>query len=421
MTDHTPYTSPLAAELGADVRDRFLRYVTIDTEADENSTTFPSSAKQLDLSRALVDELLELGIADARLEDGYVLASLEGTAGSTVVALLAHVDTSPDAPGGGVKPRLIEDYDGGDITYDASPGLVLSPDESPDLGSQKGRDLITTDGTTLLGADDKAGVAAIMSAVKYLQEHPEAPRPPLRICFTPDEEVGQGISHLDLDALGAEVAYTLDGSTAGTIEDESFSADEMQIRFIGRQTHPGTAKDKMVNAMRLAGRFLDALPYAEAPETTSGRDGFVHPYSIEGATSEVTVRLIVRDFDRDVLADRCRRIRELAEETTAPFADATVEVTIKEQYRNMKDHLRDRPEITELAVQAIEAAGLTPIRGFIRGGTDGSMLTAKGLPTPNLFTGMHDIHSLKEWVCVQDMADSAATIVHLLGLWSQNG
>ncbi|MPZ68342.1 MAG: peptidase T [Actinobacteria bacterium] len=418
MTDHAPYTSPLAAELGPDVRDRFLRYVTIDTQSDPDSSEFPSTAKQLDLSRMLVDELQELGVTDARLEDGYVMASLDGT-GSTVVALLAHVDTTSDAPGAGVKPRLIENYDGGDITYDAAPGLLLSPVESPDLRAQKGRDVITTDGTTLLGADDKAGVAAIMTAVHYLHAHADAPRPPLRICFTPDEEVGKGISHLDLDALGAEVAYTLDGSTAGTIEDESFSADEMIVRFTGRQTHPGTAKDKMVNAMRLAGRFLDALPYAEAPETTSDREGFVHPYSIEGAVSEVTLRLILRDFDTGVLEERGRRMTKLAEATAAPFTDASVEVTITEQYRNMKDHLRERPEVAGIAVRAIETAGLKPIQGFIRGGTDGSMLTAKGLPTPNLFTGMHDIHSLKEWVSVQDMADSAATIVHLVRAWSK--
>jgi peptidase T len=318
-----------------------------------------------------------------------------------------------------VKPRVIENYDGSDITYDANPELVLSPKESPDLRAQKGRDVITSDGTTLLGADDKAGVAAIMTAVKYLQGHPEAPRPPLKICFTPDEEVGQGISHLDLDALGAEVGYTLDGSAAGSIEDETFSADHMVVRFQGRQTHPGAAKDKMVNALRLAGRFIDALPYDEAPETTSGREGFVHPASIEGTSNGVTIKLILRDFDTELLTERGRRVRALAEEIVAPFADGSVEVTISEQYRNMKDHLRDRPEMADIAHRAIEAAGLTPIRGIIRGGTDGSMLAAKGLPTPNLFTGMHDIHSLKEWVSVQDMADSAATIVHLVRLWSE--
>lgn len=419
MTDHARYTSELADELGPDVRERFIRYVKIDTQADEDSETFPSTAKQFDLSRILVDELLAMGVADARLEDGYVLASLEGTSGSTPVALLAHVDTSPDAPGGGVEPRVIENYDGSNITYDANPELVLSPIESPDLRAQKGRDVITSDGTTLLGADDKAGVAAIMTAVKYLQEHPKAPRPPLKICFTPDEEVGQGISHLDLDAFGAEVGYTLDGSTAGSIEDETFSADHMVVSFQGRQTHPGAAKDKMVNALRLAGRFIDALPYDEAPETTSGREGFVHPVSIEGTSSGITIKLILRDFDTELLTERGRRVRALAEEIVAPFADGSVEVTISEQYRNMKDHLRVRHEIADIAHRAIEAAGLTPIRGIIRGGTDGSMLTAKGLPTPNLFTGMHDIHSLKEWVSVQDMADSAATILHLARLWSE--
>ena len=419
MTDHARYTSELAAELGPDVRERFIRYVKIDTQADGDSETFPSTAKQLDLSRILVGELLAMGVADARLEDGYVLASLEGTSGSTPVALFAHVDTSPDAPGGGVKPRVIENYDGSNITYDANPELVLSPRESPDLRAQKGRDVITSDGTTLLGADDKAGVAAIMTAVKYLQEHPEAPRPPLKICFTPDEEVGQGISHLDLDAFGAEVGYTLDGSTAGSIEDETFSADHMVVSFQGRQTHPGAAKDKMVNALRLAGRFIDALPYDEAPETTSGREGFVHPASIEGTSSGVRIKLILRDFDTELLTERGQRVRALAEEIVAPFADGSVEVTISEQYRNMKDHLRDRPEIADIAHRAIEAAGLTHIRGIIRGGTDGSMLTAKGLPTPNLFTGMHDIHSLKEWVSVQDLADSAGTILHLVRLWSE--
>ncbi len=416
------YTSELAASLGPDILERFLRYVQIDTQADENSTEFPSSAKQMDLSRVLLDELLAMGVTDARIENSYVLASLPGKAGAPKVGFLAHVDTSPDASGTGVSPRVIDDYDGGVITYEGDPTLKLSPDDSPDLLAQKGRTLVTTDGTTLLGADDKAGVAAIMSAVKHMCAHPDPERAPVRICFTPDEEVGKGISHLDLDSFGADIAYTLDGSTAGTIEDETFSAYKLVVTFHGRIAHTGSAKGKLTNALKLAARFVERLPRDETPETTSDREGFIHPMSIVGTAATATVKIMTRDFELEAIHERNARVHRLAEEVTEGWPGASVEIETIEQYLNMKDVLKDRPEITDLAREAIKAAGLSPLSGKIRGGTDGSLLTAKGLPTPNLFVGMHDIHSEKEWVAVQDIADAAATVIHLVSLWgAQSG
>lgn len=421
MTTTSPYTSELAAGVAADVLERFLRYVQIDTQADEDSPTFPSRPQQLDLSRLLVDELRALGVEGAALDDhGYVVATIPATGATAapVVGLLAHVDTSPEAPGAGVTPRVVAGYDGGDIRFPGDPTLVLSPADSPALIECRGKDIVTSDGTTLLGADDKAGVAAVMSAAKYLVEHPEVPHGTIRIAFTLDEEVGHGVDRFDIEAFGAAVAYTIDGSTVGSIEDETFSARQATVSFLGHNIHPGYAKGKLVNALRMAAAFVERLPRELSPEQTDGRAGFLHPWSIQGGTDRTTVRVLARDFDAARLDDHVDVLRRAADDAAASFG-GRAEVEIVEQYLNMKEYLGDDARAVEVAGRAIAAAGLTPRRGAIRGGTDGARLTERGLPTPNLFSGAHEIHSTREWVCVHDMADAVATIVHLARLWGE--
>jgi tripeptide aminopeptidase len=418
------YSSPLAAELGEPALTRFLRYVVIDTQSAEGSDTYPSTAKQLDLSRVLAEELKEIGLADTRLDEhGYVTATLPATVEHAVTALglIAHVDTSPQVTGTNVKPQLVRGYDGGRVALPANPRLALDPAELPELAHHVGHDLVTTDGTTLLGADDKAGVAEIMAAVDYLAAHPELPHGPLRIAFTPDEEVGEGTKFFDLDAFGAAAAFTLDGSTAGEIQDETFSALAVTVRFIGVSMHPGFAKGQLVNAIKLAADFVASLPRDTlSPETTERRDGYVHPYTIEGTGAEATVLMIVRDFDDERLAEHEALIRRLASETAATDPRAGLEVTARRQYTNMKRVLDEHPQLIEAAEEAIRRAGLEPHRNEIRGGTDGSRLTELGLPTPNLFDGGHEYHSEREWICVQDMGAAAATVVHLAQIWAEH-
>ena len=423
MASDPRYSSPLAAELAEPSLERFLRYVAIDTQASESSDTYPSSPKQLDLSRLLVEELKEIGLANAQLDQhGYVTATLPATVPHEVpvLGLIAHVDTSPAVSGANVKPQLVTGYDGSPIAYPANPHLELDPAELPELAKHVGHDLVTTDGTTLLGADDKAGVAEIVAAVAYLAAHPELPHGPLRVAFTPDEEVGAGTKFFDLEAFGAAAAFTLDGSTAGEIQDETFSALEAIVRFTGVSMHPGFAKGQMVNAVKLAADFVAALPRdGLSPETTDGRDGFVHPYRIEGHGAESTVVMIVRDFDEDKLAEHEALLRRLAAEVAATDERARVEVTVNRQYTNMKRVLDGHPELIEAAEEAIRRAGLEPRRTLIRGGTDGSRLTEMGLPTPNLFDGGHEYHSEREWICIQDMGAACATIVHLAQIWAE--
>jgi tripeptide aminopeptidase len=416
------YTSDLAAELAEDALERFLRYVRIDTQAEYGSETYPSTAKQLELSRLLADELREIGLEDVELtEHGYVFATLPGTApGAPTVGLMAHVDTTPDVTGAGVSPIVHRAYDGSPITLPGDPTQVLDPEESPELAERVGHDLVTTDGTTLLGADDKAGVAEIMAAVAYLARTPGPPRAPARIVFTVDEEVGTGTTHLDLEQFGADVAYTLDGSGLGDLEIETFSADQVVITIRGHSVHPGSAKGKLVNAVKLAADLIAALPRDRlSPETTEEREGFVHPSRIAGNAEEARVTFIVRDHDDALLAEHVDLLRRLADDVVAREPRARVQVDVSETYRNMRPAIEAHPRVVEAAEEAIRRAGVEPTRSLIRGGTDGAMLTARGLPTPNLFTGGQEYHSVKEWLSLQDMAAAAATVVELLQVWAE--
>jgi tripeptide aminopeptidase len=381
----------------------------------------PSTERQLELSRLLVEELNGLGAAEVEIDEhGIVFATIPATVAHDVpvVGLIAHVDTSPDAPGGAVSPQVVR-YDGGRLPLPGNPSMVLDPVDSPELGRHAGHEIVTTDGTTLLGADDKAGVAAIMTAAAHLLANPELPHGKIRIGFTTDEEVGKGARHFDVERFGAQCAYTIDGSTAGDIEDETFSAFGATVTFRGFNIHPGFAKGRMVNSIKLANEFLASLPRDDAPETTEGRHGYLHPHHVEGTEEKTVVTFIIRDFEMDQVEARVELLRTLAERVVAGIERASVEVEATLQYRNMRDHLALTPEIVDAAVEAIRRAGLEPRRGYIRGGTDGSALTAKGLPTPNIFNGAHDFHSVKEWVCVHDMAAAAATVVHLAEVWAE--
>jgi tripeptide aminopeptidase len=406
------YRSELARELGPDARDRLVRYAQVYTTSDPDSATAPSTQRQLDLSRMLVDELHELGLDAELSEHGVVYATLPATVeGKATIGLVSHVDTSSDVSGENVKPQVFR-YEGGDHPLPGDPAQVLSPNEYAELGNHAGHELVSSDGTTLLGADDKAGVAEIMTAVAYLVRHPELEHGAVRIAFTPDEEVGRGVENFDIEGFGAEVAYTLDGSTAGEIQDETFSALEARVRFKGRAAHPGYAKDIMVNAIRLVGAFLSRLPADLAPERTEKREGFVHPLRIEGDAEHVELRLILRDFDEEKLEQHAKLVHRVAEEVGG------AEVELRRQYRNMKHYLDAVPHAVELADEAVRRAGLEPLRTVVRGGTDGSLLSEHGLPTPNIFTGGHQQHSQREWVCVADMGAAAETIVHLVQLWA---
>jgi tripeptide aminopeptidase len=412
--------SPIAGEVEDDVLARFLRYVRIDTQSDFLSTTYPSTAKQRELGELLARELHELGLADAEIDEhGYVFGTLAGTHGPTI-GLIAHVDTSPDESGANVKPQVVRGYDGGEIRFPGNPRQVLSPRESALLADRVGHDIVTTDGTTLLGADDKAGVAEIMAAVAYLVRHPEVEHAPVRVAFTVDEEIGRGVDHFDIPAFGADFAYTLDGAAVGEIDDENFSASQVRVRIEGHSVHPGTSKGKMVNSIKLAAALLERLPKDRlSPETTEGREGFVHPVRIAGGTAETTVTFILRDFDDAKLEQHEQLLRSLADELVRDEPRARVTVEAEESYRNMKQFLEARPRIVDAADEAARRVGLEPWRNAIRGGTDGAMLSARGLLTPNIFTGGQEYHSVREWISVQDMALSTAAIVELVKLWAE--
>jgi tripeptide aminopeptidase len=415
------YASPLAEELAPDVLERFLRYVRVDTQSAFDSETYPSTPKQLDLSRLLVGELQALGLADAELtEDGYVLATLPATVDAPVVGLLAHVDTSPDAPGDGVEPIVHRGYPGGPIVLPGDPEQVLDPEQLPELAARVGHDLVTSDGRTLLGADDKAGVAEIMAAVAYLARSAERPRAPVRIAFTVDEEVGRGTERFDLERFGADVAYTLDGSGIGELEIESFSAYTLRVTLHGVAVHPGSGKGRLVNAIKLAAELVAALPTGRlSPEATDGREGFVHPTRIAGTASETVLTFIVRDHDDDRLEEHVALLRSLADGIIAREPRARMTVDVEETYRNMRRVLDRHPDVVAAAEEAIRRAGIEPKRTIIRGGTDGARLSELGLPTPNLFTGGQDYHSVREWASVQDMAAAAATVVELVTVWAE--
>ena len=420
MAENGRYATPVAAALADDVLERFLRYVRIDTQSDFESSTYPSTAKQRDLGELLTRELRELGLDDAELtEHGYVFATLPGTRGPTM-GLIAHVDTSPDESGADVKPQVVRSYDGGEIGLPGDPRQTLRPGESTLLATRVGHDIVTSDGTTLLGADDKAGVAEIMSAVAYLANHPELEHAPIRIAFTVDEEVGRGVEHFDIGAFGADFAYTLDGAELGRIDDETFSASEVRVRIEGHSVHPGTSKGKMVNSIKLAAELIARLPKDRvSPETTDDRDGFVHPTNIVGGTAETTVKFICRDFDGARLREHEQLVRDLVAQIGDEEPRAKLTVEVEESYRNMKQYLDAAPRILDAADEATRRVGLEPTRSAIRGGTDGAVLSQRGLLTPNIFTGGQEYHSVREWISVQDMATSAATVVELAKLWAE--
>jgi tripeptide aminopeptidase len=415
------YTSSLAEALAPDLLERFSRYVRVDTQSRRERESSPSTPGQLELGRRVVAELREAGLDDAELdENGYVMATLPASNGgeqAARVGLIAHLDTSPDAPGRGVEPIVHPGYDGGVIELPRG-GTRLDPEAIPELLDKVGHDLVTASGDTLLGADDKAGVAEIMAAVAHLAAHPELPRPTLRVAFTPDEEIGLGASLFDLDRFGAGCAYTLDGSDLGELQDESFSALEAVLTIHGVEVHPGQATGKLVSALRLAAEVVAALPDELTPEHSSGRDGFIHPHELSATADTAHLRAILRDFDEDRLRGHAELLERTVTDVLRGAPRATYELELRRQYRNMHRYLAAVPEVIAAAEEAIRAEGIEPVRTPIRGGTDGSLLSEMGLPTPNLFTGGHEYHSLREWASLQEMAAASATIVRLAEVWT---
>ena len=403
---------------------RFMKYVQVDTQSDPHSNTHPTTEKQKDLSRILVQELLDMGIQDAHADEyGYVYATLPANTDKQVpvICFCSHVDTAPDCSGTNVKPILHKAYSGEDIVLPDDTTQVLTTKDYPYLLQHIGSDIITASGTTLLGADDKSGVAIIMDMANYLLQHPEVPHGTIKLLFTPDEEVGKGTAKLDVQKLGADFAYTLDGGEAGTLEDETFSADGASITIHGVIAHPGYAKGKLVNALKIAGEILAALPTQEwSPETTSGKQGFVHPVHITGIAEKATIEFIVRDFETAKLSDHEAKLEALARSVVERYTGATMEFAVHEQYRNMKEVLDQHPQVVAHAVEAYQRAGLTVVNEPIRGGTDGSRLSFMGLPCPNLFTGMQGIHSKKEWIGVKDMQKAVEVLVHLVQVCHEN-
>jgi tripeptide aminopeptidase len=401
--------------------DRFCRYVRIDTMANEAATTYPSSPGQLELGKLLVGELQALGVKDATQDQfGIVLATLPANVQHTAptIALIAHLDTSPETSGRGVKPIVHRNYNGQDIVLPGDPTKVIRVAENPDLAKAKGCTLVTTDGTTLLGADDKAGIAVIMETAAHLQAHPEIPHGPIRICFTCDEEIGRGVDHLSLKQLGAVVGYTLDGGGVGEIDGETFSADLAVVTISGVNIHPAIAKGNMVNAVRIAGQYLERLPWLTlAPESTCDREGFLHPYRIEGGVAAVTLRILLRDFVTDQLVAKAELLHTVARTLQAEHPRSRIDVQVTPQYRNMAEGLVKEPRALDFAEAAMKKAGVVPRRTIVRGGTDGSRLTELGLPTPNLSTGEHNLHSPLEWTCLEEMATAVKVLVELARIW----
>lgn len=408
----------------AKIAERFMRYVQVDTQSDPVSNTSPTTEKQKDLSKILYDELVKMGLAGVELDQyGYVYATIPANskkANIPVIAFCAHVDTAPDCSGTNVKPILHTNYTGSDIILPDDTTQVLSVKDSAYLKNHIGADIITASGNTLLGADDKSGVAIIMQAAQYLTDNPSIAHGEIKIVFTPDEEVGKGTAKIDMKKLGAQFGYTLDGGEAGSLEDETFSADGATITIHGVIAHPGYAKDKLVNAMKIAGAVLEALPKNEwSPETTDKRQGFVHPVSLNGIAEKTTIGFIVRDFTTQGLLEHHSRLKKIAEEVVARYPGASMEYVQQEQYRNMKEVLDKHPQVAQYAAEAIGRAGLTVTTESIRGGTDGSRLSYMGLPCPNIFTGMQNIHSKLEWIGTKDMAKAAESVVHLCMVWEE--
>jgi tripeptide aminopeptidase len=405
------------------VTQRFLRYVVIDTQSDPASPTCPSTEKQKDLGRLLAGELQALGIRDAHLDEhGYVYATIPANTDKQipVICFCSHMDTSPDCTGKDVKPQVVGNYRGDDIVLPGDPTQVIRVADHPALGNQIGNDIVTSDGTTLLGADNKAGLAEIMDATAFLMDNPQIKHGTIKILFTPDEEIGRGVDKVDLKKLGADFAYTIDGETAGNIEDETFSADAATITISGVSVHPGFAKGKMEHAIKIAAAIVDRLPKQTcSPETTEGRQGFLHPIAISGALEQATLNFIVRDFTDQGLQEKEALLESTVTDVMKDFPRSSYRMEIKQQYRNMKQVIDRHPEIVDNAMEAVRRAGLKPVKTSIRGGTDGSRLSFMGLPCPNIFAGEHAFHSRLEWVSVQDMEKAAQTIVHLAMIWEE--
>ncbi len=413
MTERKNYT----------VVERFLRYVKYDTQSSEESSTFPSTEKQKILGQVLADELREIGMMNVELDEfGYVYAELPSNSDKDVppIGFLAHMDTSPEVSGANVNPIIHKNYDGGKIVLPADTTQVIDPEEHPDLKEQIGNDIITADGTTLLGADNKAGLAEIVDAMKYLIEHPEIKHGPVKVCFTPDEEVGRGTEKIRLDRFGAKYAYTVDGESLGEIENETFCADTVILTIQGFNCHPGYAKNKLVNAIKIAADFIENLPKDKlSPETTENREGYVHPYVVNGGVDVSTIKILIRDFEESGLKEKEQFLKDLAEKVVSKYPKASYKFEVQESYRNMRYVLDKYPQVVEYALEAVERAGVKPKLNIIRGGTDGSRLSYMGLPCPNIFAGEHAFHSRLEWVSVQDMQKAVDVIVNLCQIWEE--
>jgi len=411
---------PVTSEL---FLDRFLSYVKVDTQSSETSDTYPSTLKQLELSKQLLLELKEMGLQDAELtEHGYVFATLPATVKHKVptIGFIAHVDTSPEVSGKNVNPQILKNYQGGDIVLKNDPDQVIDVAMNPTLKNCIGHDIITSDGTTLLGADNKAGLAEIMGALRYMIDNPQIEHGRIRVAFTVDEEVGTGTKYFDVKKFNAEYAYTIDGETAGEIEDETFCADTVLITIKGVNVHPGYAKGRLVSAIKIAADLITQLPKDRlSPETTEKREGYIHPHALQAAVETTLLTILVRDFDESGLKAKEDFLRDLCEKTEKKFPKSTVTLEIKESYRNMKIILDKHPEVVAYAMEAVKRSGLEPVKNLIRGGTDGARLCFMGVPTPNVFTGGHNFHSKREWISVQNMAKAVETIVNLSQIWAE--
>jgi tripeptide aminopeptidase len=406
------------------IEDRFIKYAKIDTQSDPHSNTYPSTEKQKNLGRILVEELKTMGLADAEMDEyGIVYATLPSNTEKDVptICFCAHMDTSPDCPGENVKPIIHRNYDGRPIKLPDNPDVVIDPAEHKNLARKAGEDIITASGNTLLGADNKAGVVAILAAMDYLIAHPQVKHGDIRVLFTCDEEIGKGTVKVDMEKLGAEFGYTIDGEEAGTLENETFSADKAIVRFFGKSAHPGMAKDRLVSAMKVASAFIDSLPKDTlSPETTELREGFIHPVEMKGNVELTVITFILRDFVTDRLADYADFLNKKAKEACDQWQGSSYKIEIQEQYRNMRDVLDNYPQVVDYAMEAISRTGLQVKKRSIRGGTDGAMFSFKGMPCPNVFAGEHAFHSREEWVSVQDMEKSAETIVHIASIFEEN-
>jgi tripeptide aminopeptidase len=403
------------------VLDRFLKYVRYDTQSAEDAETYPSTEKQKVLAQVLVEDLKEVGLSDAKMDaHGYVTATLATNTKKKIptLGLIAHMDTSPDVSGKDVKPQIHKNYQGGDIVLPGDTSQVIQESENPSLKEQIGNDVITSDGTTLLGADNKAGIAEIFDALHYIVQHPEIEHGPIRVAVTPDEEVGNGTKFFDVKAFAADFAYTVDGETAGEIENETFCADSVTIKIHGLNVHPGYAKGKLVNSIKIGSEFIEKLPKAGlSPETTEKREGYVHPHHISGGIETTTIKFLIRDFEEDGLKEKEAMLKELAERVVKEYPKAKLEFEVEESYRNMRFKLDEDPKVVENAMEAVRRAGVEPKLNLIRGGTDGARLCYEGLLTPNIFTGGHNFHSKLEWISVQDMKKAVEVIVNLVGVW----